>query len=389
MAMFDVTESRSEAQAAQGDPEGWARVWDPFVRIFHWGLVASVGFALLSGLWLRADWIAWHLVAGTVALLLVVLRIVWGFTGTRHARFADFAFGPRWTLTHLRHMLRGGGGRYLGHNPLGAWMVFALILSVLALGMTGVTALGGILRTGPLARLDYGLGVVALRAHLLLGWGVLALIGLHVAGALFESLRERENLVRAMITGRKKRRKGDRIFRGHIARPALATGLGAATTALILAAGLGLRPAPARPPIARLDPAFVAECSECHDAYHPSLLDAESWRALMASLDDHFGEDASLDPDTAQRITAFLAANAAETADTRAAHEISRTDPTAPFTPSRSPFWIRTHSSLPDQIFKGPPVYGRFNCSACHKDAATGWFSPARIEIPQSKDNAR
>lgn len=179
------------------------RVWDRFVRIFHWGLAASVLTA-----WLVEDHdITIHSWAGYTAVTLVALRIVWGFTGSEHARFSDFVRSPGEALRYARAVVRGDARRHLGHNPAGGLMVIALLFSVIAVGLTGMATLAVEEAAGPMAGLLAGVGHDAGEwigeIHELLANATILLAGLHVAGVLVESLRHRENLVRAMFTGRK------------------------------------------------------------------------------------------------------------------------------------------------------------------------------------------
>jgi hypothetical protein len=103
----------------------------------------------------------------------------------------------------------------------------------------------------------------------------------------------------------------------------------------------------------------------------------------MDHLDQHFGEDASLEPDKVAGIRAYLVANAAETVDTKPAHLFSRRDPADPLKITATPWWRRIHSGIPDRVFTAKAVGSRANCSACHQDAATGLFNPAEIAIPK------
>lgn len=108
-------------------------VWDPSVRLFHWGLVASFAIA-----WLAADeWTAMHNGAGYAAAALVGLRVIWGFVGTRYARFGQFVRPPRTVWNYVLAALKGREARYLGHNPAGSIMVLALLAGVAALGLSG------------------------------------------------------------------------------------------------------------------------------------------------------------------------------------------------------------------------------------------------------------
>lgn len=136
-------------------------------------------------------------------------------------------------------------------------------------------------------------------------------------------------------------------------------------------------------PVSPIDPLVEAECGACHGAFHPSLLPAAEWTALMATLSDHFGEDASLDSETTSNIEAWLTAHSAETADTWPARALSQTTPEAPFTVTQTRFWQHMHGDFPDEVFTDPAVAGRSNCAACHSDANRGLFSPFAIELPK------
>ena len=165
------------------------RVWDPLQRLMHWSLVLAVAAAWLSTMVLFDS----HEAAGWAALAIVLLRMLWGFVGSRYARFSEFVRSPHATLCYVRALRRHAEPHYVGHNPLGGWMVLALLGCVAGLGLTGwlytTDALWGN------AVVDY--------THQTLAWLLLALIALHVAGVFFTGRRHRENLVAAMITGRK------------------------------------------------------------------------------------------------------------------------------------------------------------------------------------------
>jgi cytochrome b len=368
------------ATAAASAPT--AQVWDLFVRVFHWSLVLTVSFAALSGFLGEARILFWHVTGGLIAAGLVLARIVWGFLGPTHARFSDFVAGPAKTIAHLRSR---GTARHLGHNPLGALMVLALIALVLALAATGLAVLGGVVKAGPLApSVSYAQGAALLGLHEALAFGLVALVLLHLGGVVFESRRSRENLARSMLTGTKARRAADHPGRSIAPRPLVAVAVMAALAALLIAgvASQAARPVPGLPD-AMIDPVYADACTECHMAYHPSLLPAASWQGVMATLDDHFGENASLDAATAAAVTGWLTANAAETADTAVAHRLALTVTAAPFNLTDARFWKRTHHDLPDALFASRAVAARSNCAACHQDAEQGLFSPFAISIPR------
>lgn len=167
------------------------QVWDLFVRLVHWGVAACVAVAWISTL--NDVGFGPHENAGLLAGALVFGRLLWGARGQSHASLLRFVHGPRATWAYARQVWHGTERRHMGHNPLGGWMALALWACVLALAFTGW-----------LYTTDAFWGEAWLdQLHRLLGWCLLGLIAAHLAGVAFTSRRHRENLVRAMIDGRK------------------------------------------------------------------------------------------------------------------------------------------------------------------------------------------
>jgi cytochrome b len=159
-------------------------VWDRPVRLFHWALVVVIAVAFLSS---EEDSALnqWHVLAGWLAAILVVFRIVWGFVGGEHSRFSDFV-RPSRIAGHVSAIAHGQRESTLGHNPLGGIAVLFL------LALTAVTVWTG------------GFGGESMEdVHELVAWTLLAMVALHVLAVIVMSLLERENLIRAMITGKK------------------------------------------------------------------------------------------------------------------------------------------------------------------------------------------
>lgn len=166
-------------------------VWDRFVRLFHWSLVSCV----LANAFVVEEGETLHQALGYAATVLVLARIVWGFVGSRHARFSSFFPTPARVWQHLRDLRQGEHGRFEGHNPLGALMMLALMALVLMLGLTGW-----------MQTLDAYWGEEWLEQwHELTADALLALAGVHAAAALLMGRLEHTRLVRAMFTGRKER----------------------------------------------------------------------------------------------------------------------------------------------------------------------------------------
>ena len=184
------------------------KVWDPLVRVFHWTLVIGFFTAYLTeGDEARLYLHSW---AGYTVLALVLVRLVWGFIGTRHARFKDFVYRPAIVKEYLGGVMRLSPRRYIGHNPAGGLMVVLLIVSLLATTVLGMGVLAIEEQAGPLVGWLGGLSHAWEEAfeelHEFFANFTLFLVVLHVAGVLVDSVLHRENLVRSMITGRKSAR---------------------------------------------------------------------------------------------------------------------------------------------------------------------------------------
>lgn len=204
------------------------KVWDIGVRVFHWSLVAFFALAYITG---EIETETLHAYAGYVIIGLLAFRIVWGFVGSRHARFADFIYSPGEIIAYLKGLLARHPKHYFGHNPAGGLMIVVMLVTLVAVSWTGLEAYGGEGK-GPLAQTEMSLVATAQadswededeggareggaagehedefweEVHEATVYFMLLLIGLHLAGVVVSSLVHRENLVHAMVTGRKPR----------------------------------------------------------------------------------------------------------------------------------------------------------------------------------------
>lgn len=171
------------------DPAPTVKVWDVLVRAFHWSFAAC-----FTGAWLTAESERFrdvHVMLGYTMLGLVVFRVLWGFVGPKHARFSNFVRGPAAVVRYLRSLLTSRPEHHVGHNPAGAVAIVLLLgmaLAAIASGWATYNDLGG----------DW-----LEEAHEFLAGAMLAVVGVHLAGVALSSWLHRENLVGAMLTGRK------------------------------------------------------------------------------------------------------------------------------------------------------------------------------------------
>jgi len=208
-----MTEHTKQGTGSAQGTQGNIRVWDPMVRIFHWSLVAVFTISYLSAEGLDTI----HQITGYTVAGLVAFRLIWGLVGGRYARFTQFIKGPAAVMGYLRDMLRGRERRYLGHNPAGAAMILALLVTLAGTAFTGwllvdptrVAMLPDLPQFVSPAFADadgaanFG-GKILKSSHEVLSNLMLLLIGLHVVGVVFASLRHKENLARAMVKGDKR-----------------------------------------------------------------------------------------------------------------------------------------------------------------------------------------
>ena len=177
------------------------RVWDPLIRFFHWSLVTAFVIAFIT----EEHLLIVHTWAGYFILALISIRIIWGFIGTRYARFSDFVYSPKNIMQFLKDTFRLKAKRYIGHNPAGGAMVILLMVSLLITTSSGILLLGAEEQAGPLAHWfsqSSGFWDDTLEElHEFFANFTLLLVFVHVVGVILESLIHKENLVSAMLSG--------------------------------------------------------------------------------------------------------------------------------------------------------------------------------------------
>lgn len=203
------------------------KVWDPFVRIGHWSLV----IAFFTAYFTEDDFMTQHTWAGYIVGSIVLLRIIWGVIGSKHAKFSDFIYSPKAVFGYLTGLFKRKSQHYVGHNPAGGAMVVALLLSLSATVFTGLALYAVEENAGPLAGMvasgdntSYAMPIITTayadedaseasvnkdseefweELHEFFANLTLLLVALHVSGVLLSSYIDRENLIKGMITGRK------------------------------------------------------------------------------------------------------------------------------------------------------------------------------------------
>ena len=193
------------AQVAEAARPELVRVWDVPVRVFHWSIVTLVALSWVSA---ENGYMRVHLWSGLSLLTLLLFRITWGFVGSTTARFSNFARGPGRALAYLRAMRRGDWQVHAGHNPAGGWMVMVLLAVLLLQAGTGLFANDGVHFNGPLAaRISSALSDRLTSLHGNIFNVIVLLVWMHIVAVMFYRYVRGENLIAAMISGKKPRRE--------------------------------------------------------------------------------------------------------------------------------------------------------------------------------------
>lgn len=179
------------------------RVWDFPVRLFHWLLVVLIVVSFTTAQ-IGGNAMQIHELSGFTILTLVLFRLLWGVFGSTHARFADFVRRPGQAIDYAKSLARGRPAFYAGHNPLGGWMIVAILLTLLVQAGTGLFANDDIMTEGPLYDwVSKRTSDLLSQVHEINFFVLLVLIALHIAAALYYLFGKRENLILPLFTGRK------------------------------------------------------------------------------------------------------------------------------------------------------------------------------------------
>ncbi|SCA56872.1 putative Ni,Fe-hydrogenase I cytochrome b subunit [Candidatus Terasakiella magnetica] len=351
-------------------------IWDMPVRLFHWALVICVLITLYTG-FLGEEWLLnWHVSAGYLIAVFMVFRLFWGFMGSRYSRFSSFKPSLSKAWVYVQNYRKGRGDPYVGHNPAGAFFVYFVIGLLVMLSLSGFILLGGVEKQGVLAPyVSFATGLSFKVIHEALGFALLGLILLHLLGVLVHELKG-EKLVLSMIHGQKSDVPEEKSDEGALRFLLFWCVL---PVFVLLALYLFNQPFQQTLSTSRI---YENECGDCHHAFHPSLLPQESWEHIMAGLDDHFGEDATLDEGSFLVIQDYLKANNAWKWDTEAANNLRLDLFEQPARITASPFWRYRHEAIAEEFFSHKKIESKTNCAGCHQDALVGTFYDQNINLP-------
>ncbi len=319
-----------------------------------------------------------HAAFGSIFALALILRIIWGLIGTKYSRFSDFSFKA--CTQYIFATFKGKREHFIGHNPASS----VAIIFILALGLIcvilGFLALGAGESSGVFAFLKDGYESIAFvpKAHEILANILLGIICVHILGALIDFIFFKGGALKSMITGYKNATKSvefsrfQRFFSIFWAGALVIFGV-----FLLNKNNFLLKEKLEQIDYKAQNSVFVKECASCHMLYAPFLLSGDKWQKMMEDLENHFGDDASIDEADNANITEFLLANSADKLRTKWAVKFRKNDEIAI---TKSPYWIKKHKKIDEKVFAKNDIKSKANCVACHKDIDKGVISKSLID---------
>lgn len=361
-------------------------VWSLPTRLFHILLVVFVG--LLFTLAEFENLLFFHAALGYTVALLIIFRIIWGFMDVKYSKFKDFNFNLYDLKEYMLNVL-GTQKEYISHNPAASWAIVAMFILGLASVISGVLVYG----------VQEGMGILSFLnntqfremelfedIHELFTNAFMLVIFAHISGVILDTVVHKSNVIKSMKDGYK---AGDsKSVQLSIVQKMF--GFLWIGSSIFLLVYLLLNPSNVL--VADSNKAveykvehelFYDECISCHTLYPPYLLPRESWVKMMDDLENHFGDDASLDEEDVNSIKEYLVKNAAETSTKESAFKILNSmDVNDTIAITKTPYWKKRHKDIDKSVFKTKKVKNISNCKACHRSIEQGLLNDKDIKIP-------
>ena len=364
-------------------------IWSLPTRIFHMMFATFILTAYFSGDEDKLSTL--HVSFGYAVGVLVIYRILWGFVGPAYSRFSDFALHVKELKEFVFNIFNHK--KYAGHNPAASFVMISMFGVVLLTVITGILTYG----------IQEGRGILSFlntpyfkemklfkEVHEFFSTFLIILVALHVSGVIFDRLIDKKsNTLGSIVNGYKNIEAPSvtlTLFQKIFSFFALGLAIGVLFYSFFFNSILTKSQ---YFPISykQENSAFVAECGSCHTLYPPYLLPRESWSKMMDGLDEHFGEDASLDETTRVSIKEYLMKNSAESSTKESAFYIleSIKGDKDIIAITQTPYWKHRHQNIDRNIFSSNEIKSKANCKACHSDIEKGMIEDINIKIPKTK----
>ena len=356
-------------------------IWSFATRFSHLALILSFVLAYVFSKF--DDLIYFHAAFGVIFGAAVVFRIVWGFIGTKYSKFSDFKF--KGLISYFGSFL-GKKERFIGHNPASSIAITIILAIGFVCVLSGLVLYGVDKNSGIFAFLydSYAKFKFSKSIHELLANTLLFVAIIHICGALIDKFIHKNDSINSMITGYKLT-QNDESIRANLTQKIFCFVwiLAIIVTFLYIfnKDNFILKSRDLHVNYRAQNAVFAKECGSCHMIYAPFLLPKKSWEIMMANLEDHFGDDASVDEETNKEILNFLISNSAEQQGNNTAFNIlkyAKNDQNIAIT--QNEYWIQKHRKIDEKIFLKSDIKSKANCAACHKGIENGVISAIEYE---------
>jgi len=363
-------------------------------KIFVWGLYTRVSHVMLMVMMLAVfltpevkRLLTLHVALGYTLALLFLFRILWGFMDVKYSKFKDFNFN----LMDLKdYMLAVFGNKkeYIGHNPASSYAIIAMIVLTFLAVITGALTYGVKEGMGLFSFMNHTMFrdmKLFKEVHELFSNALMAVIFAHIAGVLLDKVLHKSRALESMVDGYKLgEEEGLKLTLVQKIFGILALGLSLFAFGYMLLAPNSLLIADGNPKMdyAKENSAFYKECISCHTLFPPFLLPQKSWVSMMDTLENHFGDDASLDAKTTESIKEFLVKNSAESSTKESSLRIlaSLEKEKTYLAITETPFWKNRHKKIDKAIFSQKEIGKPSNCKACHDNIENGLLNNRDIK---------
>jgi len=370
-------------------------IWPIANRLSHIMLIVFLAVSYLLGDY--KELLDYHIAFGLALGVAFTFRIIWGFIGPKYSRFKDFDFSidnlKSYMLNVLSHILGNhkSSEEHIGHNPASSFAIiamailtyFAIFFGFLAQGIEKNHGIFAFLHNDYFKQMEIFSGLHSFFANALI-----FVIAAHVGGSLIDKFIKKSDAIDSMVSGYKETSvKEDvkvNIFQIAFSFIWIIVSLFSLYYMIFTKDNVLLASASVKQNYALLHADFSKECSDCHMLYPPYLLPKKSWTLMMSDLENHFGEDASLDEATNLSILDFLNKNSAENSSQSSAFHINKElkNDNKTIAITKTPFWQHTHERIDKNIFKNDKIKSKANCKACHKDIEKGVIDYRLTKIP-------
>ncbi len=364
-------------------------IWPIVTRFAHLLLILFFAISYLLGDF--EELLSLHVAFGLALAVVLFFRVLWGFVGPKYSRFSDFNFSLKDLMRYLLNPF-SKTKEYIGHNPASSWAIVAMFVVGFLTTISGLLLYGIQENHGIFAFLHnsfYRDMEFLEDAHELFANLFVAIVLVHIAGSLLDKFVKNGDAIDSMISGYKKTKNKIVVELNLFQKIFAIIWIGVSLFSLyylIFTNNIFVATHYEKQDYAALHSDFVEECASCHIIYPPYLLPKKSWEIMMSDLENHFGDDASLDDETNLSILNFLKQRSAENSTHQAAFGIlkslkDRNDTIIAI--SQTPYWKEIHKDIDEKIYKSEQVKSRANCAACHVDFEKGLLENHLIKMPK------